>query len=113
MRTIAIFSLLLLLFACCGRRVRSEGTVYSPNGYPVPDIEVIMNEFGPTHNSTPYKSHTTTTDNNGHFTFKFSTAKNRSFAFSIFGDSGYCYKGMSGSRLNREEIKHIDLNLFK
>ena len=113
MKKIIILYLLLPLINSCGRGVKSEGIVYSPHGYPMPNIKVRMSEFGPLYNSTPYTGYNTTTDNNGHFSFDFATAKNRAFGFDILCDSGYCYKGMSGSRLSREEIKHINLQLYK
>lgn len=113
MDKIVIYVFLLLFLVSCGRRVRSEGTVYSPHGYPVPNIKVTMCEFGPVNNSTPYESYTATTDNNGHFYFSFSTAKNRAFGFDILCDSGYNYKGMGKPRLSREQIKQIDLQLYK
>lgn len=92
----------------CQKKVTSEGVVYSKYNYPVPNVTVVLSEYT-TGKDASLSGKSVTTDNNGKFIFNYLTAKNRYFSLDVLCDSGWSHK----QPLSREQLKYIDLHLFK
>ncbi len=108
MKKIICLSIICLFLLGCQKKVISEGTVYSKYKHPVANITVVIAEYT-TGKDAALTRKSTTTDNNGKFMFNYLTAKNRYFSLDVLCDSGWSHK----QPLSREQLKHIDLHLFK
>lgn len=102
-----LYSILVIVFFSCQKKVNSTGIVYSKHHFSVSNVAVVLSEYT-SGKDAPLDSYSTTTDNSGRFKFDLKIAKNRYFSLGVECDSGWIHK----EHLSRDDLKNIDLQLY-
>jgi hypothetical protein len=105
MKKIAIIVLTIFVLTSCTKKTECSGTVYSRYNVPVPGIEVRLLDY--LNSSSPSSSSVkTTTDANGHYSFKFRMEKKHQYAINCKSDTGSVNAVyLKYSRTNKIDLK--------
>jgi hypothetical protein len=104
MKTYITMTILAFVLASCSKRTECSGTVYSKYNVPVAGIEVRLLDY--LDSSSPGSSSVmTTTDDNGHYSFKFRMKKKHQYAINCKSDTG----SVNAVYLKYSRTNHIDL----